>query len=126
MPATPWSSMARTSCRMGPKSILALPVARTARAAALRPHRLPKVRRNPEDLRRARLEEPLDESVAAVHFAAGRHHAPDGRRPSRGLGRLPPITDLCSASGRLPHDSGANVLSRIQPRIYGFVGYRSA
>src|SRR5258708_32914329 len=64
-----------------------------------------------------------DESLAAVHSAAGRYHPPDGRRPSRGLGCFPAITHLAVAASRLPHDPGTNVLSRRQPRSNGFFGH---
>src|SRR5439155_16828102 len=86
-----WLSMARTSCRMGPESILALRPARMARIAALR-LRLPlKVRHNPGARRRAAPEGLRDEPVTAVHSAAGRHHPLDGRCPPGGLGGLPAI-----------------------------------
>src|ERR1700682_1855499 len=120
-----WSSMAWTNCRMGARSIPAPRPARMARVAALR-LRLPrKVRHKPEVYPRARPEDPRDESVTAVHSAAGRYHPPDGWRPLGGLGRLPPIAHLCLAAGRLPHDSGANVLSRRQSGCHGFLGHRA-
>src|SRR5712664_2772146 len=107
--------MARTNSRMEPRSIPAPRPARVAQVAALRLLLPPKVSHKPVAPRRVRPEDPRDESVTAVHFAAGRHHSLDGRRPSCRLGRVPPTADLRVASGRLPHDPGANVLSRRQP-----------
>src|SRR5712692_3609243 len=121
-----WSSMARTNCRMGLRSIPAPRPVRMARVATLRLHLPLKVRHKPGALRTAMPEGPRDESVAAVHSAAGRHHPLDGRRPPRGLGRLPAIAYLRIASGRLPHDPGANVLSGRQPRSNGFFGHGSS
>src|SRR6267143_993262 len=122
-----WSSMARTNCRMGPRSIPAPRPARMERVAALCLPLPPKVRHKPGAgaTRRGRPEDPRDESVAAVHFAAGCHHSPDGRRPPGGLGCLPPIAHLRVASGRLPHDSGANFLSRRQSGRHGLLGHRA-
>src|SRR5260370_19887060 len=112
--------MARTSWRMGPKSIPARPAVRMALAAARRLRLPPKARQNPGARRRARPEDPRDEPVTAVYFAAGRHHPLDGWRPSRGVGGLPPIAHLGAASGRLPDHSGTNVLSRRYPRSNAF------
>src|SRR5437016_12685578 len=98
--------MVRTNSRTEPKSIPTPPAVQMALAPLLRP--LPKVLRNPESRQRAKLGDLGDESVTAVHFTAGRHHASDGWRPSRGLGCLPPIAHLCFASGRLPHHPGTN------------------
>src|SRR6267143_5615405 len=118
-----WSSMARTNCRTGPRSILALRPAQIARVSALRLRLPPKVLHKPGAPRKGRPEDLGDEPVAAVHFAASRHHSPDGRRPPGGLGCLPPIAHLRVASGRLPYDSGANVLSRRQSGRHGLLGY---
>src|SRR5260370_14828982 len=107
--------MARTNSRMEPRLIPALRAARMAQVAALRLLLPPKVSHKPVAPRRVRPEDPRDESVTAVHFAAGPHHSLDGRRPPGGLGSLPPTTDLRLASGRLPHDPGANGLSRRPP-----------
>src|SRR5713226_3478728 len=117
--------MARTNCRMEPRSIPAPRPARMVQVAARR-LRLPlKAIHKPGAPPRATPEDPRDESVAAVHFAAGRHHTLDGRRTTRGLGRLPPIADLGAASSRLPHDPGANVLSWRQPGSHGFLRHCS-
>src|SRR5258708_8570182 len=113
-----WSSMARTNCRMGPRSILAPRPAQIARVGALRLRLPPKVLHKPGAPRKGRPEDPGDEPVAAVHFAAGRHHSPDGTRPPGWLGGLPPIPHLRVASGRLPHDSRAKVLSLRQSVRY--------
>src|SRR5260370_23729372 len=126
MPVTLSSSMARTKCRMGPKPIPAPRPLRMARVAALRLRPPGRVRHKRGALRRTLPEDPRDESVTAVHSAAGRHHPLDGRRPPRGLGRLPAIAYLRIASGRLPHDPGANVLSGRQPRSNGFFGHGSS
>src|SRR5713101_4567953 len=107
--------MARTNCRMEPRSIPAPRPARMAQVAALR-LRLPlKAVHKPGAPPRASPEDPRDESVTAVHSAAGRHHSLDGRCPSCRLGRVPPTADLRAAAGRLPHDSGANLLSLRPP-----------
>src|SRR5438477_12983046 len=110
--------MVRTNSRTEPKSIPTPPAVQMALVPLLRP--LPRVLRNPESRRRVRPEDLGDESVTAVHFTAGRHHASDGWRPTRGLGSFPPIAHIRVASGRLPHHPGANVLSRGQPRSHGF------
>src|SRR5260370_26260559 len=125
MPVMLWSSMAWTNCRMGAGLIPAPRPARMARVAALSFRLPPKVRHKTEVHRRARPEDPRDESVTAVHSAAGRHHPPDRLRPPGGLGRLPPIAHLFLAAGRLPHDSGANVLSRRQSGGHGFLSHRA-
>src|SRR5260370_25538371 len=118
--------MARTNYRMEPRSIPAPRPARMAQVAALR-LRLPlKALHKPGASPRARPEDPRDESVTAVHFAASRHHSLDGRRPSCRMGRVPPTADLRVASGRLPHDPGANLLSRPKPSSNGFFGHRSS
>src|SRR5271169_1048582 len=69
-------------------------------------------------------EDQLDESVAAVYSAAGRHHTLDGRRPSGGLCCLSAIAGVRPAAGRLPHDSGADFLSGRQPGGHGLLGNR--
>ena len=75
---------------------------------------------------RAMPEEMRDESVTAVYFAAGRDHAPDGRHSAGGLRGLPPASRFRSSAGRLPHHSGADVLSRRQPGRDGLLGHRAA
>src|SRR5215467_10188937 len=70
-------------------------------------------------------EAPGDESVTAVHPAAGGHHVADGWRRSGGLGGLSPATSVRASTGGLPHDSGANVLSRRQPGSDGLFGHRA-
>src|SRR6266436_5733681 len=126
MQATWWSSMARTSCRMTVKWLprpLAVILVRAAR-----PQRRPpaKPRHNPETRPAARGEDRRDESVAAVHSAADRHHALDGRRVTRGLGGLPAVAHLGIAPSRLPNHSGTNVLSGGQPGSHGLIGHRAA
>src|SRR5260370_31035281 len=123
MRATWWLSTARINCRMEPRSIQAGQTVRTVRAAVLHLQLLLQARHKRGARQRAAQEDPRDESVAAVHSAAGRHHPPDGRRPSRGLGRFPAIAHLSVAASRLPHDPGTNVLSRRQPRSNGFFGH---
>src|SRR6202521_1835079 len=115
--------MAWTSCRMAARSFptslreTALRVVQLARSLPLEAPRKPEARRalSPEDLR--------DEPVSAVYSAAGRDHASYGRRPTRGLGRFPAIARLRITAGRLPHHSGANVLSRRQPRRHGLLSH---
>src|ERR1700746_1488192 len=45
---------------------------------------------------------PLDESVAAVHFAAGCHHPPDGWRAARGVRSLPAAAGFRAAARLTP------------------------
>src|SRR5260370_9383429 len=118
--------MARINFRTEQRSIPARPAVRMARGVAPRLRLQPKARRNQGDLRKARLEDLRDEPVAAVYSAAGPHHSSDGRRPTRGLGRFPPVAYFSFASGRLPHHPGANILSGRQPRSNGFLGHRSS
>src|SRR5713226_3806646 len=122
-----WLSTGRTNYRTGQRSIPAPRLAETARVAALL-RLLPavKVRPKREAPRNGSPEDPRDESVAAVHSMAGRHHALDGGRPPYRLGDLPGIARLRIATSRLPHDSSADVLSRSQSRCNGLLGYRSA
>src|ERR1700741_2074093 len=70
--------------------------------------------------------DPLDESVAAVHFAAGCHHPPDGWRAARGVRSLPAVAGFRAAASRLPNNPGPDVLSRWKPRGHGVVGDRTA
>src|ERR1700687_5390671 len=112
---------------MAPKLIPARQAARMVQAAAAPPLRPPaKVRHTPGAHRRAMPEGLRDESLTAVHSAAGRHYSLDGWRPPRGLGRLPAIAYLRLAAGRLPHHSSTNLLSRRQPGRHGFLGHRAA
>src|SRR5260370_28178874 len=96
-----WLSMARTNCRMEPRSILVPRAVRMARAAVPHLHLHLQARRKRGAPRRAALEDLRDESVTAVHSAAGRHHPLDVRRPSRWLGRFPAIAHLVVAASRL-------------------------
>src|SRR5258708_31601402 len=116
--------MARTNCRMTAKWLpRPLAVTQVLAAQALRnppakPHHNPKIRPA------ASGEDRRDESVAAVHSAADRHHALDGRRATRGLGRFPAVAHLTVAPGRLPNHSGTNVPSGGQPGSDGLLGHR--
>src|SRR5712671_3922978 len=77
--------MAKINCRMEPRSIPAPQPVRIAEVATLpRLHLRLRLLHNPGAPPRAVPEDPRNESVAAVHSAAGRHHPPDGRRPSVG------------------------------------------
>src|SRR5260370_31885010 len=111
---------------MAPRSIPALRPARIPRVGARRLSLPAEPSLHPEARLAPSRGDPRDEPVTAVHSAAGRHHPFDGWRPPRGLGRLPATADLCIATGRLPHDSSANLLSRRQPRRPGFLGYSAA
>src|SRR6267154_6598177 len=122
MLATWWLSMGRTNCRMEPRSILVPRAVRMARAAVPHLHLPLQARRKRGVPRRAALEDLRDESVTAVHSAAGRHHPFNGRRPSRGLGRFPAIAHLSLATSRLPNNPSANVLSWRQPGGHGLFG----
>src|SRR5712692_10384521 len=100
--------MARTNCRMGPRSIPARQTVRVARGAVLH-LRLPlKVRRKRGARQRAVLEDLRDESVTAVYSAAGRHHPLDGRRPSCWLGGFKEITHHGDDTGRLHEETKEN------------------
>src|SRR6267143_3193806 len=122
---TSWSSMARTNCRMGPRSIPAPHPAPMPPVEALRLSLALEPSLPPQNLRAPSPGDPPDESITAVHSAAGRHHPLDGWRPPRRLGRLPAIAHLCLAAGRLPHNSSTNLLSRRQPGRHGFLGHRA-
>src|SRR5437879_6828626 len=118
--------MAKTSCKMTAESLLRLPVAVLPLAAQVLRLRPAKHRFNPDLPPAANGEDRRDESVAAVHSAADRHHALDGRRAARGLGCLPAVAHFCVAPGRLPYDSGSNVLPGCQSGSDGLFGYRAA
>src|ERR1700682_402187 len=61
-----------------------------------------------------------DESVTAVYFAACRDHSVNGRRSPGWFRRVSPIAGFGAAPSRLPHHSGADVLSGRQPGRGGF------
>src|SRR5260370_14243607 len=126
MPVMWWSSTVRISCRTAeglPRhSLSATPEA----AVEVLPSRRARTALRQRNLPAASLEELRDEPVTAVYSAAGRHHAADDRHPARRLGGLSATARFRSAAGRLPHDSGANVLSRRQPGSHGFLGHRPA
>src|SRR5258708_6450718 len=107
--------MARTNCRMEPRSILVPRAVRMARAAV--PDLPLQARHKRGAPRRAAPEVPRDESVTAVHSAAGRHHPSDGRRPPCGLGRFPAITHLGVAASRLPHDQVQTFYPGASPEV---------
>src|ERR1700761_5583611 len=65
---------------------------------------------------------PSDEPIAAVYFAAGRNNAVDDRHSVGRLRRVSRAADFRAAAGRLPHDSGADVLPRRQPGRDDVVG----
>ena len=67
-----------------------------------------------------------DESVAAVHSAAGRDLAADGGHPAGGHRGLPAAAGFGAAAGGLPDHPGADVLSRREPGGDGVVGHRAA
>src|SRR5438876_6009369 len=118
--------MAKTSCKMTAESLLRLPVAVLPLAAQVLRLRPAKHRFNPDLPPAANGEDRRDESVAAVHSAADRHHALDGRRAARGLGCLPAVAHLGAASGRLPNYSGTNVLSWRKSGSDGLLGHGTA
>src|SRR6266852_5833338 len=99
MPAMLWSSTDRTNFRTAAGLMRALP------------------REGP---RRARGDKG-NESIPAVHFAAGRHHPADGRGAARRLCSVPATACLRSAAGRLPNDPDADFLSRRQSGCDGIV-----
>src|ERR1700741_4627445 len=110
--------VARTNCKTEAKW------SRERRESVARPPKVPRLPiarllpRPPGD--------PLDESVAAVHFAAGCHHPPDGWRAARGVRSLPAVAGFRAAASRLPNNPGPDVLSRWKPRGHGVVGDRTA
>src|SRR6266571_5427493 len=126
MPVKWWSSTARTSCRMAARSSRHSLAGTTEAAVEVLPSRRARTALPQQNLPAVSREELRDEPVTAVYSAAGRHHPADDRHPSRGLGGLPAAASLRSAAGRLPHDSGTNVLSRRQPRSHGFLCHRPA
>jgi len=77
----------------------------------------PRALDSPEALRRAMPETPRDESVAAVHSTAVATTLLMVGGPSCRLRSLPSTARLRFAAGRLPHDSGANVLSGASPDV---------
>ncbi len=76
----------------------------------------PKSRSRPHPLTPPR---PLHESISAIHSAAGRNFAADGRNSAGGHRRIHAVAGLGAAGGRLPDDPGAHLLSRRQPRRDG-------
>src|SRR5271157_4905552 len=118
--AKSWSPMVRTNCRMAVRLIPVKPRLPHTLPKQV-PLTIPRIRHLPRPL----VEDLRDESLSAVYFAAGRHHALDGWRPIGGLRGLSPVACFRFASSRLPHDSGADVLSRRQSRRHGLFGYRS-
>src|SRR5258705_2542018 len=119
MPATQWSPTARTNCKTAARLNRANPTSPSCPAARPPPPaptlHSPRLR---GDLR--------DESVAAVYSAARCNHAADGGRDSGGTGGLSPVARFRAASGGLPNHSGADVLSRRQPRRDGVFGHGAA
>src|SRR6266566_8367893 len=116
MPAT-WSSlMARTNFKMAAGST---PRWRGETTATPRHPQRPRRQIQAHLLRGPGPEVLVDESVTAVHSAAGCHDIAHGGCRSCRLGRLPAIARLGAPASRLPHHSGADVLSRWQPRGHG-------
>src|SRR6266478_5800256 len=118
--------MVRTSCRTAAKSFPHPSVETMARERELSRSRPAKAPDSPGARPAASRGDLRDESVTAVYSAAGRHHAADGRRPSRLVGRLPAFARLGIAASRLPDDSGENLLSRRQPGGHGLLGDRAS
>ena len=114
------------------------PSAGAGRRAAPPPRRRPPVRRprrlrhpHPAPAHRAADPSPCarctrHESVPALHPAAGRDLAADGRHAARGHRRLSRAADLGAAGGRLPDDPGRDALSGREPRRDDLVGHRAA
>src|SRR5260370_42525099 len=100
--------MARTSCRMTvkwlrrPLAVIQVLTAPVLRNPPARP------RHNPELRPAASGEDRRDEPVAAVHSAADPHHTPDGRRVTRGLGRLPAVGPFGFRPGSFPSHAVIN------------------
>src|SRR5581483_10814249 len=67
-----------------------------------------------------------NESVPAIHPAAGGHLTPDGGHFACGLCCVPAAPGLSSAGGRLPDHPGSDLLPRRQPQRDGAVGYGTA
>src|SRR6266404_4695526 len=114
MPATSWLSMDKTSCKTAARSTPARPPrCHQRRSSPLRNKATRKLRS------RIALQGSSDESIEAVHFAAGRHHVADGGNSASRLCRVPAVARLRPPTSRLPDDSGANLLSRGEPGCNG-------
>ena len=129
MPATSWSSTARTSSRMAARSRPRFPA---ETIAALKPRATPRrqvqarLHRRRPILPAANPEVPGDESVAAVYSAAGCHHAAYGCCLASGLCGLPSAPGVRASASRLSNHSNSDVLPRSEPRRGGLFGYRPA
>src|SRR5882724_946883 len=121
-----WLRMVRTSCKTRAKWSRILPRREVRlRTRPLRPRRTssrPRLNKVSPGTPEAR----SNEFVSAVYFAAGRHHAPDGGRPTCGLRRVPPIAGFRASASGLPDDSNSNFLSGRQSRRDGFFRHRAA
>src|ERR1700757_3639472 len=134
MAATSWWLMDKTSCKTAAESVPPLlpQYRQTDRAPtvanSLRPSRaIPRTVRARASACKSRSRvtprEIRDESIQAVHSAAGRHHIAHGGDFAGGLCGVPATARLRPAAGRLSHHPGANVLSRCQSRCDGVVRY---
>src|SRR5216684_3065843 len=119
MPATSWLSTGKISCKTAVRSIP--PLHRRQRQTRGTPTQGSSPRRS-----RATPQGRSNESIKAVYFAAGGHHIADGGDFAGGLCRLPAIARFRPAASRLPHNPGANVLSRGQPGRDGVFGDRAS
>src|SRR5690349_11584245 len=135
-----WLSMDKTNCKTAARSIQARPRHREQAGRVLTPASRP--RRSPAtrspaiyemvrgSVRRFRsriaLKGSADESIQAVHFAAGLHHVVVGGDFANRFCRVPATACFRASTGRLPHDSGTNLLSRREPGCDGVIGNRAA
>src|SRR5579859_1703796 len=130
--------MVKISCRMAARSMLPLrplrrPTHRTPRATKRLPRsgatlrRLTSMRGGGRKHRNPGIPQGSpNESIAAVYFAAGRHHTADGGDLVGGLRGLPAVARFGVTPSRLPNHSGADLLSGRQSGRYGFLGDRAA
>src|SRR5260221_13373808 len=91
-----------------------------SRRSQKRPSRVPARDRIP-----TKAEKANNESVAAIHFAAGRHGSVNGRDLAGGGRRLQAVACFGAAPSRLSDDSGDDVLSWRRARRDGLIGDRS-
>src|SRR5258706_1886953 len=126
MPATSWLSMDKISCKTAARST-PRHRRRTRRMQMLGSPPRHRATRRPAPMAggahklRSRIapQESADESIKAVHFAAGRHHVADGGDSASRFCRVPAVACFRPPTSRLPDDSGANLLPRGQPGCNG-------